>query len=96
MLLMMASMKGMGYGLFYVSSVWFISNRVPEDWGSTVQALFSVSAFGIAPLLSSPIGGEIFDRFGPANIFLTDSLIIGVAVCTLSVAISRGVFVDAI
>ena len=76
-LLLVANMvKGLGFGLFFVSTVIFLDRQVPEKWSSTIQAAMNAGAFGLAPLIASPIGGIIWDRLGPEMVFLACSVII--------------------
>jgi len=93
-LLMMGALKGIGFGLFYVSSIRIITRRTPETWSSTAQAIFNICGFGLAPLIAAPIGGEIFDRFGPENLFLFASFAAGLAIFTMAIAIMKGIFRD--
>ena len=92
MLLCMAIFKGLGFGLCWVSTIQLSSERAPSNWASTVQSVISASFFGIAPLMASPLGGEIYDHFGPRSVFLCASLLVGGAVVVLSVAIAKRVF----
>lgn len=63
-LLLMAAIKGSGFGLFYTGTIRIITTRTPEHWASTVQAMLMTSAFGFAPLLANPLGGQLADSFG--------------------------------
>ncbi len=94
MIVLTAATKGMGFGLFLPSGIQFISKRVPEHWSSTVQSVFNASMFGVAPLLAGPLGGELFDRFGPKAIYLCASLSVAGAACILVIAIIRGTFTN--
>jgi PPP family 3-phenylpropionic acid transporter len=92
MLLCMAIFKGLGFGLCWVSTIRLSNERTPDHWASTVQSVITASFFGIAPLMASPLGGEIYDHFGPKAVFLCASLLVGGAVVVLSVAIAKRVF----
>jgi PPP family 3-phenylpropionic acid transporter len=92
MLLLMAMVKGLGFGLFYVSTVQLITIRAPESRSSTVQAMLTASIFGLAPLIAAPFGGELYDRFGLEAVFLCASLGVGGATLILLTAIVKGVF----
>jgi len=91
-LLFTAMFKGLGFGLFWVSTIRLTNERAPESWASTVQSILTASAFGLAPLIVSPLGGEIYDRFGPKAVFLGNSLLVGGAMLVFIVAIVKGVF----
>lgn len=94
MLLLMGMIKGLAFGLFQSSTVRLVSDRVPQNRASTVQSLVRMSAFGLAPLIASPLGGELLDRFGPKAIFLGNSLLVGGAALVLAFAIVKGIFTD--
>lgn len=94
MLLITSAIKGLGFGLFFSSAVQFISERVPESWSSTIQTIFTASMFGVAPLFAAPLGGELFDRFGPKAVFIYGSLSVIGATSILLFAIGKGIFVE--
>ncbi|MDM8527622.1 MFS transporter [Anaerolineales bacterium HSG24] len=91
-LVLMAAVKGLGFGLFYVGTVRILSERTPPGLDSTVQAMYSVSTFGLAPLFVSLISGEIYDRFGPSTIFAFNVGSISLAMLLLTIVLWRGVF----
>lgn len=94
MLLVIITFKGFGFGLFVVSTIRLASERAPAKWSATVQSVLSASAFGMAPLLASPLGGELYDRFGPKTVFFCGSLCVGGAALLLLTAIKRGILTD--
>jgi PPP family 3-phenylpropionic acid transporter len=94
MLFLTVTIKGLGFGLFFVSTVRLTSERTPESWASTVQSVITASAFGLAPLIATPLGGELYDRFGPKAVFLGGTLSVVGAALVLSVAIIGGVFAE--
>jgi MFS family permease len=90
LLLLMAMLKGSGFGLFYTSTIRLITARTPEHWASTVQAMLMTSAFGLAPLLANPLGGELYDRFGPESVYWAGSFAALMAMGILIFAQIRG------
>ena len=56
--------------------------------------MVSASAFGLAPLIASPLGGEVYDHFGPKAVFLCASLFAGGATLVLLITIKKGIFTD--
>lgn len=95
-LLGMAFVKGLGFGLFLVSVVKLVNERVPESWSSTVQSLLTASMFGLAPLVSAPVGGELLDRFGPKAVFVGSSLGVTIAIVLLAFAMFKGILKDVV
>lgn len=89
-LLLLAAVKGLGYGLFFVSTVRLVDARAPEAWSSTAQALLSAGIFGLAPLIAGPLAGAVYDSLGMAAVFLVGATAVGVAAVVLSVATARG------
>jgi PPP family 3-phenylpropionic acid transporter len=94
MLLVTAMIKGLGFGLFWVSTIRLTNERTPESWASTVQSILTASSFGLAPLLASPLSGELYDRFGPKAVFVCGSLLVGGSTLIFLVAIFKRVFTD--
>ncbi len=92
MLLLTAAMKGLGFGLFWVGNVRLTSERSPEHLTSTVQSIVTTAAFGVAPVIVSPISGELFDAFGPRSIFFATTACTSGAALILIVALARGTF----
>lgn len=90
-LLLLAAVKGMGFGLFFVSTVRLVDARAPEAWASTAQAALSAGVFGLAPLIAGPLAGAIYDSLGVAAVFLVGATAVGVAAVVLLIASARGV-----
>jgi PPP family 3-phenylpropionic acid transporter len=91
MLLLFAVMKGLGFGLFFVTTVRLVAERAPEAWSSTAQAALIAAMFGLAPLIAGPLGGLVYDSLGPSAVFLGGSAAVGLAALVLVVAAARGV-----
>ncbi len=92
MLLLTAAMKGLGFGLFWASNVRLTSERSPEHLTSTVQSIVTTASFGVAPIIVSPVSGELFDAFGPRSIFFATSACTSGAALILIIALARGIF----
>jgi PPP family 3-phenylpropionic acid transporter len=54
-----APLGGIGYALFYVGTVTYVSRAVPPSVQATAQGLFSGTAFSIGSILGSVIGGQL-------------------------------------
>ncbi|MBU0510890.1 MAG: MFS transporter [Chloroflexi bacterium] len=90
MLLLLAGVKGLGFGLFFTNTVHTINLRAPVEWASTAQSLMTVGMFGLAPLIAGPLGGVIYDTLGPSVIFIVGSVALGLAALVLAFAALKG------
>jgi MFS transporter, PPP family, 3-phenylpropionic acid transporter len=54
-----APLGGIGYALFYVGTVTYVSRAVPSSVQATAQGLFSGTAFSIGTILGSIFGGQL-------------------------------------
>lgn len=71
LLLGAALLQGLGFGLFLPITVRLVSDWSPPEWSSTSQGLMNAGLWGLAPLISGPLGGLIYDSSGPAAVFLS-------------------------
>lgn len=71
LLLSVAVLQGFGFGLFLPVTVRLVSDWGPPEWSATSQGLMNAGLWGLAPLIAGPIGGVIYDSYGPAAVFLT-------------------------
>jgi PPP family 3-phenylpropionic acid transporter len=89
-LLLLGAVKGLGFGLYFVSTVRLVDARAPGEWASTAQAMLTAGSFGLAPLIAGPLGGVIYDAFGPAAVFVVGAVAVGLAAVVLVLATVRG------
>lgn len=89
-LLAFSASRGLAYGLFYVSTVRFISDRTPPEWSSTLQTLITGTTFAAAQLVASPLGGQIYDTGGPVAVYVACTAAIGLAAILMGAVITRG------
>jgi PPP family 3-phenylpropionic acid transporter len=54
-----APLGGIGYGLFYVGTVTYVSRAVPPTVQATAQGVFSGTAFSIGTIVGSITGGQL-------------------------------------
>lgn len=85
-------LKGLGFGLFFVTTVRLVDEQTPEGWGATAQGVLNAVLLGIAPLIATPIGGWIFDRFGAVWVFTIAALLALLAAGVIGTAVLGGVF----
>jgi MFS transporter, PPP family, 3-phenylpropionic acid transporter len=70
LLVIFASVRGLGFGLMFVNTVTIIDRRAPSCFSSTYQGIEAALAWGLAPLLASLLSGWIFDKMGAAPLFI--------------------------
>mgnify|MGYP001344919143 CR=1 FL=1 len=87
-LLAAAILKGVGYGLFFVTIVHLINQRTPDAWKSTAQAIMGACFVGLAPLFTSALTGYIFDVWGGLVMFTITATfsVVGIALMVLALA----------
>ena len=54
-----APLGGVGFGLFYVGTVTYVSRAVPPSVQATAQGVFSGTAFAIGSIVGSVVGGAL-------------------------------------
>lgn len=65
-----ASLRNVGFALFFISGVQFVDQRADEDVASTYQGMVSSISWGLAPLIVSPLGGWIYQSTGGQMVFI--------------------------
>jgi len=83
MLLVLAIFKGMGFGLYFTSTVRLLDARVSPAQAATIQGVMNATSGGLAPLIAGPISGLIFDGLGPHTLYLTATILIAIAAAVL-------------
>lgn len=91
-LLLSSLFTGLGFGLFAVTTVRVINDRVPPEWSSTAQSLTSAVSFGLASLLNGTLGGRVYDVWGPPTLYAISVLVVILAITVLALANARGLF----
>jgi PPP family 3-phenylpropionic acid transporter len=65
-----APLGGIGYALFYVGTVTYVSRAVPASIQATAQGLFSGTAFSVGSILGSIIGGQLAPALTIPGLFM--------------------------
>jgi PPP family 3-phenylpropionic acid transporter len=68
-----SAIGGVGFALFYVGSVTYVSRVAPPEVRATAQGLFSGTSFATGTIVGSTLGGAVASGFGLPTLF---------AVCT--------------
>lgn len=91
-LLLYAMLKGVGFGLYFPTTVSLSDERAPAAWSSTVQSLLMALSWGLAPLLTTPLAGWLSDTLGLSRVFAVAAGVQMLAILVLGWAIFRRVF----
>jgi PPP family 3-phenylpropionic acid transporter len=80
--------EGAGFALLFTTMVVVIGRMLPSTLYSTGQSLAATMGFGIAPIVGAGAGGLVFDRFGPATLYVGASILTlgGAAVAWLALS----------
>ncbi len=87
LILAFAMLKGMGFALYFVGNVSLIDERAPGSWTSTLQSLMNAATRGLAPLITTPLGGWLGDAMGLPIVFISSGIAALLAVVVFFVAI---------
>ncbi len=78
------ALEGVGFASFFIGTVQIVDRRTEIGRSITMQSIRNGLTYGIAPLLTSPVGGFVFGRFGAGVFAITASLmLIGVLIALL-------------
>ncbi len=69
LIVLVSSIHGLTFGAFYVSSIAFVSRRVPAALRASGQALFASATFGLGGLLGYLSSGAGYDALGGHRLF---------------------------
>ena len=90
-----APLGGIGYALFYVGTVTYVSRVVPPSVQATAQGLFSGTAFAMGVILGSVLGGQVAGALTIPGMFAVAavSTLVGALVVGRATWLRRTVFV---
>ncbi|MEO8289353.1 MAG: MFS transporter [Chloroflexota bacterium] len=92
LLLLVAVIQGIGFGLFLPTTVRLVADWTPPEWSSTSQGVLSAGMWGLAPLIAGPLGGSVYDAWGAEAVFLLCVAAAAVAALVIVIAYLAGVF----
>lgn len=82
-LLALSILKGLGYGLFFIATVYTVHKRTPPEWSATaLSVVLGVSTLGLARLLGSTISGFLY-HLSPQHLYSACSVVNLIAIGTL-------------
>jgi MFS transporter, PPP family, 3-phenylpropionic acid transporter len=89
-LLACSVVRGLGFGLFYVSTIRMLNERAPAEWAATVQGISNATAYGLGQLITRPLGGRIYDVFGPRVLYLFCAAMVSSAAIIMALTVRPG------
>jgi MFS transporter, PPP family, 3-phenylpropionic acid transporter len=73
-----APLGGIGFALFYVGTVTYVSRAVPPSVQATAQGLFSGTAFSIGSILGAVVGGQLAAALTIPGMFAVSAVVTAV------------------
>ncbi|MFL5681495.1 MAG: MFS transporter [Chloroflexota bacterium] len=93
-LLAIQPLAGVGFALFYVGTVTYVSREAPTRLQATAQGIFSGTAFSVGSIVGATVGGQLGDALTLRGLFLACAVATGVAALVVARAV-RGTGVAA-
>jgi len=69
-----ATLRNVGFALYFIAAVQYIDRRAGADDASTYQGLLSSFSWGLAPLIISPVGGWVYQALGGQAVFIAATI----------------------
>jgi len=69
-IILIQTMHSVTFGIFLFTALRYITQIVPDQYRATGQAIFTVVWSGLAGLISSLLGGLVFDRWGGHTLYI--------------------------
>ncbi len=89
-LVAVAPLEGMAFGLFFVGGVTFIAERAPAGLTATAQGLFTAVS-GLASIVGSVVGGIAAGAVSIQGLFAACSVASAIAALVIGVAVARAI-----
>ncbi|MBB3114575.1 PPP family 3-phenylpropionic acid transporter [Paenibacillus phyllosphaerae] len=70
-------LQSVSFVLFYAAAIQYLYRIIPPAWKATGQTLLATLLFGISGVVSSTLGGWLFDQVGGRNVYLIMALLAG-------------------
>ena len=81
---------GLGYALFFVAGVTYVSQHVPPELAATAQGIFQGVGNSLSQVAAAAAGGVLAAAFGVAGLFVAAAGIGIVAAAIIAYAVRRG------
>jgi MFS family permease len=84
-----AGIGGIGYALFTIGAITFVSERLPRDIAATGQGIFQGIANGLSSVVAAAAGGAIAAQVGLPGLFAVATVVALTSVVAVAIA-ARG------
>ncbi|WP_336785197.1 MFS transporter [Paenibacillus sp. MMO-177] len=74
-------LQGVSFVLFYAASIQYLYTLIPEQWKATGQTILAMLLFGISSIISSTLGGLLFDWIGGPALYACMSALSFIGAC---------------
>jgi PPP family 3-phenylpropionic acid transporter len=74
-IIMIQALHSITFGIFLYTAIRYITQIVPDQYRATGQAIFTVVWSGMAGLISSLLGGIVFDHWGGHTLYIFASCV---------------------
>ena len=89
-LLAAAIFGGLGFALFFVGGVTYVSTHVPPELAATAQGIFQGVGNSLAQVTAAAVGGAVAATFSVVGLFVVVAGIGIVAATIIALAVRRG------
>lgn len=66
---LLQALQGPTFVVFYTAAVQYLYTIIPEEFKATGQTILAVMFFGISGIVSSFVGGYLFEKLGGSNLY---------------------------
>ncbi|GLX68872.1 MFS transporter [Paenibacillus glycanilyticus] len=73
--------QGLSFVLFYAASIQYLYTLIPEQWKATGQTILAMLLFGISSIISSALGGWLFDWIGGQALYACMAVLSLIGMC---------------
>jgi PPP family 3-phenylpropionic acid transporter len=87
LLLAIQPLAGVGFALFYVGTVTYVSREAPARLQATAQGIFSGTAFSVGSIVGATIGGQLGGALTLRGLFLACAVASGIAALVVARAV---------
>jgi len=72
---------GLVFGLSWLSATRFFPQNFPDTYRNSAVGFVHASMFGLGPVFAGPVGGYLYEEFGPRKLFQISACMMGIVAC---------------